>query len=139
MTDYKINDKVWFVPDGYLIAIECIIVEIDDYFRKKEPQAYLFYQLDEPVGHDVCETELYRTKELALEELKFRYNEALNESDPLVHLTITLEEYRKRRINFIVNTWEDLTELGKEIRKYHWYNELIPKEQGKEWFNIKNL
>jgi hypothetical protein len=139
MTDYKINDKVWFVPDGYLIAIECRIIEIDDYFRKKEPQAYIFYGLDEPVGHHVCETDLYEFKELALEKLKHRYKEALNESDPLLHLTVTLKEYRKSRIKFIVSTWEGCSEKEKTCSEIAWQLELFNKMQGKEWFNIENI
>jgi hypothetical protein len=135
--DYKVNDKVWFIPVGCFIAIKCTIAEIDDEFRKKEPQAYLFYWLDEPVGHGVSNYELYKTKKLALEELKQGYKEALDEGRD--NLLVTLEEYRKHRINFIVNTWQDCSENEKIYYKNAWNLRLPIKEQRKEWFNIENL
>jgi len=153
MTDYKVGDKVWFVPDGYLIAIECVIIEIDDYFRKKEPQAYLFYDLDEPVGHNVSVTELHKTKELALEELTQRYKELLEDCvEDLIEnanelskqifpskAVTTLERYRKGRINFIVSTWEDCQDHEQSFIKRSWYLKLSVKEYGKEWFNVENI
>lgn len=157
MTDYKINDTIWFIPNGYFIVIKCTIIEVDDYFRKQESQAYLFYHLDEPVGHDVSTPELFKTSKDALRELKQRYKELLEECvEGLIEegssieranelskqifpskAIITLEEYRRRRINFIVSTWESQTKLD-EIKK-QWYNELPSKEYGKEWFNIRNI
>jgi hypothetical protein len=141
MTDYKVDDTVWFIPDGYLIAIECKIIEVDDELRKHAPESYLFYDLDEPVGHCVTNDELYITKELVLEELKFRYEEALNEifENDKDKLVITLNEYRTRRINFIVNTWEDCVDHEKSFIKKSWYLKLPSKEYGKEWFNINNF
>ncbi len=142
--EYKLNDIVYYLPDGYLLAIECKILEIDDYFRQKEPQAYLFYDLDEPVGHSVASYELYDSKEDALNALKKRNEQELRDrKDPKCYFKESynsnqqLEEYRKQRINFIVNTWENYE--NKDEEKEKWFKELEDKKYNEKWFNINSL
>jgi hypothetical protein len=144
--DYKLGDFCWFIHYGYFIIIECKIIEIDDKNRRKQfindphkelPLPYLWYGLDEPVGNYVIEDELFKTKKQALEELKFRYSEAIDEG--LNNLLITLDKYRKQRINFIVNTWTDLSEKEKNDKKINWYRKLPKKEYNEQWFNIESF
>ena len=129
--DYKIDDKVWFIPDDYLLVIECKVIEVDDQFRKQEPQAYIWYSLDEPVGHDVGIDQLFKTKEEALGILKYRKAILKFKLD-------TLDKYRKDRIEFIINTWTDDI-LEKEFKKKIWYKTLPNKEYNKQWFNVESL
>ncbi len=67
--EYKVGDVVWYVL-GNGLAIKCTIREVDRSFRNKSPTAYLFYSLDEPVGHDLAFYDLLDTKEEAVESLR---------------------------------------------------------------------
>ncbi len=66
--EYKKGDKVWYIHGDLLI--HCTIRDIEDCFRKKHPDARLFYWLDEPVGHAVGADELYDTFESAKKDFK---------------------------------------------------------------------
>lgn len=126
--ELKVGDKVWTVQEGYKLAILCTIIEIDDYFRKQEPQAYLFYTLDEPIGHDLAEWELISDKEKAkeyLEEIHKDYDDDFK--------VYTLDEYRNRRIDFIVKTWRSAGCNDEFVNDY------IPKEHLEKWFTIQDI
>jgi hypothetical protein len=58
MNDLRVGDKMWYVDTVYNIAILVTIEEVDDYFRKQNPNSYLFYWVDEPVGHALDRDEL---------------------------------------------------------------------------------
>lgn len=128
--DYKVGDKVWIIP-GYrltgLIAIECTIVDLHDEFRKIDPNAYMFYWVDEPTGHFLDKDELL-SKEEAIEELLaialtcFAYEpENFNED-------VTLEEFRESSKNFIMGTWHEDNPV--------WTVEYPDKQKEVEWFNV---
>jgi len=137
MTDLKLGDRLWYVS-GYsgehLIAIECTITEVDDHFRKAHSDAYLFYWVDEPVGHALSYDEIFLTKEEALAELLDRYYEALKDPDfdddgpPLTDAQLV--NYRKGVEHFIKATWKmnDGSHPG--------FNPWPEKKLGVEWFNI---
>ena len=132
--ELKIGDAVWYIPDGYLLAVKCKIIEIDDEF---DPVGgIIFYDIDEPVGHDLYEDELFLTKKAAEAALLVKYeNRHYKYKDsPAVELDL----YRKRKIKFIVSTWELLPqEKKREID--NWYNSLPPKIYNESWFNLASL
>lgn len=143
--DYKINDVVWYKPISYLLIVKTKIVEIDDFFRKKHPQAYLFYWIDEPVGHGLTD-ELSETKEEAIQALKKHYNillednneyRSLGEEEIEIDSNPQLNIFRKNNISFIVSTWETCD--TKQEEKDRWYKELENKIYGVDWFNIENI
>lgn len=119
--DYKVGDTVWYIPEGYGILIKCKIVEVDDHFRKQEPQAYLFYDIDEPVGHFLNDYELYQTKEDALVDFI---------PDP----SMSLAKYRICRIHFIISTWE-LDKEKSRLAKRELYHSYHNKVYNEDWFN----
>ena len=133
----KTGDKVWFIPGysgNHLLVVECEIIEIDDDFYKKDPNAYIFYWLDEPIGHSVDEEELFSS----LEDAKNYLLEIEHElTDPL--LNANLNDYRKDRIHFVVSTWEDLSLEEQAEEREYWLNRLTYKQHLTQWFNLKDL
>lgn len=118
--EYKVGDKLWYVIDSSRLAILCTIREINDFFRKRHPGSYLFYDLDEPIGHDVAGHDMFDgTKEELLEELAA---ETWDEYTPE-----TLEKYRERQKKFIASTWSI---------KHPSFPNYPTKEEGVEWFNF---
>jgi hypothetical protein len=131
LMDYKVGDKVWYIPgfrlDG-LLAIQCTITEVDDTFRQREAQAYLFYWIDEPVGHSLDEDNFFQTKEDAARELLSRREQLLKyyERENVVE-NAQLEKYRAKMIQFIMSTWPP----GEKT-----WPETYPD---KEWFNLEDI
>lgn len=135
VNEFEKGEKVWIVPGyRYLIAIQCTIEEVDDRFRKEDSDAYLFYDVDEPIGHNIAEDEIFLTREDAEEELFARYEEEL-ECDR-VKADITLKEFREGKIKFIVETWEGWRpeDYNEET---HW--RYPDKKEKEEWFNFDHL
>jgi hypothetical protein len=134
--EYKVGDKIWFIPGyrgQYLLAIQCTITEVDDHFRKQEPQAHLFYDIDEPCGHFLAADEIIDSYEEAQEILKeFFLEEYENNSD--ANPNLQLSAYREKAINFILGT-QRLNLLDHENSKKEWLDSLPDKEYGVEWFN----
>ena len=140
MSSYKVGDKVWCVPgyrDNSLIAVECTIVKIDDSFRKKHPDAYLFYWVDEPTGHALDEDELYTFEEAKL--ILLTRKEMLEDfhEDERINCNADLIAYRTNGLKFIVSTWEDAPEEAKNVETM--LKNYPAKERGKNWFNISDL
>jgi hypothetical protein len=129
--DYKVGDEVWYAPPGYALIIKCKIIEVDDQFRKKSPQAYLFYDLDEPVGHYVADDEFYTS----FEEVVADFQDEYSNDCPMM----TLDEFRKSKIHFIVGTWHDRTAAEKEEDEKELYKNYPAKVLGVDWFNAKNM
>lgn len=100
LSNLSVGDVVWYVPRGIALAIRCRIVEVDDWARRQHPQGTLFYWIDEPVGHGLCDDEVFSTKEDALEFLKAEHGD----KPPS-----TLAAYREQAVKFIVST-HDLPE-----------------------------
>lgn len=143
MKDYKKDDTVWFIHHGHLLVIECKVTDVDDFFRKKDPRAYLFYWLDEPVGHAAAADELFDSKEEALKQLKINYEELLKEFPDSVKLT-SLSDYREKQIKFIIGTHyskEQKQEFKDRIKKEEeeWHNSLSDKNYGEKWFNYQSI
>lgn len=70
--ELRLGQEVWHIPGfrwNSLIAVRCEIVRVDDKFRRQHPSGFLFYDIDEPVGHSFGADELYINKEEALEVL----------------------------------------------------------------------
>lgn len=129
--EYKKGDKVWFIPNSAEIAILCTIDEVDDEFRKIHPDSYLFYWIDEPVGHALAEDEMIAANEVSIEEVK-EILEDCKEQDKEQNSKKynTLEEYRERTISFIKGTWERNGCGDKWIDTVY-----LDKEYKKEWIN----
>lgn len=121
MKEYSVGDKVWYIPRGYGIIIQCTITEIDDYFRQKDAASYLFYELDEPVGHSVDNSEIFDSLKEARENVEFNPN-------------MNIYKYRASRIRFIVSTW-DLSPEQTGVEKERLWSLYPEKEYNKEWFN----
>lgn len=136
---HKVNDKVWYIARGYLLIIECKIVEVDMQWRNKHPEGIIFYWLDEPIGHEVDDEEIYDTLEEAKFNLKELYEFHLENLDELPNVDEQLDSYRKRKINWIADTWEHLSEAQKEEEKEKWYKDLETKKYGEQWSNINNI
>lgn len=124
-TEFSVGDEVWYIPDGRAILIRCKITEVDDQWRKKHPKGFLFYSIDEPVGHGLDERELAISKEEGedwLRECECSY-------------CPTLIEYREKSLKFIMKTW------GKDHP--HTLEEMMAKypnkEKGKDWFHLSDL
>jgi len=92
----SVGDKVWFIFSNLAVLGE--VVGINDYFRKQDPGGFLFYDLDEPIGHDLGESDLYDSLESLLKENSVEVLE-YNEKD-----LILLHETRIESIRFIVKT-----------------------------------
>lgn len=112
--EYEAGDTVWYIPgysDNYLIAIKCQIKHVDNYYRKLNPRAKLFYWLDEPVGHAVTEDELFASRQTAIAELKVREAEhkqfAFEEFAPtlLESFVANLGCYREEASGNIYKSW----------------------------------
>lgn len=127
MNEYKKGDKVWFVPAGAAFAVSCTIEYVEDCFRKKSPEAFLFYDLDEPIGHDVDESEITRSRKEALEALREQVEDEVYGKN----LATDLNEWRDRCIRFIVKThgknWDTMTDEERKTFKYK------KKTKGKDW------
>ena len=54
------GDRIWFIHDGYPIAIQCTVLEIDSYGD---------LILDEPVGQEIEEADVLLTREEAATKL----------------------------------------------------------------------
>jgi hypothetical protein len=92
----SVGDKVWFIWCNLAVLGE--VVGINDYFRKQDPSGVLFYDLDEPIGHDLSDIDLYDSLESLLKENSVEVLE-YNEKD-----STSLYETRISNINFIVKT-----------------------------------
>lgn len=106
--EYSQGDVVWYITqfNGNHLAIKCKIICVDDYFRKQDPNAYLFYDLDIAVGHFVAAYDLYDTEEEAIERMR----EIKNEQPKKQFKKITLEEQQEHVKDFIKSTWDHLDE-----------------------------
>lgn len=134
MSEFKVGDKVWYIGgqrlDG-LIAILCTITELDDYFNKKDPKAYIFYHVDEPTGHSLADDELILTREEAEDELLNLAEEAEEYEPGTVKQDVDLEEWRKSCISFIMETWKEVNPV--------WTVKYPNKKENEEWFNLEHL
>jgi len=141
---FDIGETVWVIL-GELI-VKCVVTHIDDSFRKESPNAYLFYSIDEPVGHDLPEDELFLTKQEASSILL---------STNRKHKNRTLEEVRDEIIWFIAGTHAgyylpsanpgEKDKQKKEIFEKqsdvfdHFKATLKPKTRGIDWFSYADL
>ena len=141
----KLYDSVWIILGR--LAIKCKIIKIDDWARKDSPTAYLFYDVDEPVGHSLAEYDLCYSKEEAIKKLVKKListvNVVMNEpeefSDALdnIYKSDSLEETRKDHIDFIASTRSnksDRQEVHEHFKKF-----LTPKNHETEWVSIKDI
>lgn len=125
MKDYEKGDEVWFVANHYdnKIAIKCAIDEVDDYFRKKNENAYLFYHLDIVIGHTVASDELFDSKE----QVK-NYFDSLSINAEAIDTEVNFEEWHQDNKDFVISTWE---ESEGEHPGFDGYDD------DKEWFTLK--
>lgn len=140
--DYKIGDEVWYIPRGSNILIKCKITEVDDQWRKKEPQAYLFYDIEEPCGHFLADDEFFvaDSTEEALEVFQEYLREWYGEEDKEERRRVdTLEEFRKRVIHFVIATHNEIDDEDKIKVEKEWYDGLPAKTQGVDWFNATDI
>ena len=135
--DYKIGDEVWYSPPNSFLAIRCEITEIDDYFRKQHPEAYLCYWIDEPVGNGLSDDEFFTSKE-EIEEY-FREEYPLDLLSKNLKLDEQLLDFRKRRATFIVSTWNIKSEVERANKIEEILNFYPNKKHGDHWFNIADM
>ena len=152
---YKVGDKVWIVQR--FIAIQCTIIDIDDYFAKRHPEGGIyFYWFDEPIGHGTSADDCY-SKEEAKEVLLDYWQE--DEDSYLIHpedrpdpatihqyKTETLNQWRHQGTKFISSTHQNngercecefCSEMYDKISSDFPY--MPPKKPGIEWFNLEML
>jgi hypothetical protein len=135
MKEYKVGDKVWWIPgyrDERLIMIASTVTEVDDTFRRAHPDAYLFYWIDEPTGHSLDGDEVFDTREEAEEELINRAYSSSEIGDELI-LDTTLEQFREIAKHFIMMTWVRAGIMQEWTVKYP------EKTPGTEWLNLNHL
>jgi hypothetical protein len=142
--EFQAGDVVWIVPRDANLIIRCTITEVDDYFRKLEPQAYLFYWIDEPIGHSLAEDELFSTEKEAITELLGEEKEVelemiaeLETELGVSGLEVDLMKWRQRRMKFIISTWEDAPQTEDFLREQ--LKQFPNKVQGQDWFNPSDL
>lgn len=145
--EYKAGDTIWFVA-GLTLVIRCVIREVDDWARKKHPDGYLFYDIDEPVGHDLDLEEMYDTKEEAIQVMLDSYKEILEETlkdGEFIEefhrdfpTNLTLEEWRDRKAKFISKSWEhdSWEERNSHIKEI--LDNCPTKVRGVDWFNYED-
>src|SRR5258708_1945646 len=130
--DLELNKEYWYIP-GFrgdsLIAIKVKIIEIDDQFRKQHPESYLFYWVDEPVGHAVSDDELISRRE-AEDELMSRFEG--NSEDEIADLTA----WRTRSLSFIRGTH---VRNAMNVDNFPRAESYPAKQQGVDWFNISDI
>jgi hypothetical protein len=155
--EFDVGEEVWIIYPR--LAVKCKITELDDYFRKTEPTAYLFYDLDEPIGHSLSEDELYETKEEALNDLLCDFEEEVvglknaGVSKEEVKATGTprllafkndLETSRLKTLGFIrgahnniynIHKFDDLPQEVKDEAQ-EMMKQYPHKEEGKDWIRI---
>jgi len=119
--EYEVGEEVWIVR--YPLAIKCKITEVNDYFRKQHPAAYLFYDVDEPIGHSLAASELYDDEESAKKALLEDHNGEYAADVDGTAIAITLESRRDSTIAFIKSTWGpggvSDTEYAKMDKEFH--------------------
>lgn len=129
----KVGDSVWYIArtqNGYVV-VKCKIVEVEKCFRQKESDAYVFYDLDEPIGHSVAYDEVFLNSTLAKRAMRDYYAEALfNKDESGLGLDATLESYRKTLMGFIAHTWEVDGGAHPGFAPYP------DKKEGQDWFNM---
>ena len=130
--EYKVGDEVWYAPDGCKFIVKCKITEVDDENRKKESQAYIWYDIDEPVGHFVDEEELVPVENNSSDD------QSCDDDGPGYpeDYDITLAQWRQRQINFIVKAHQHRTEEENDAHKKELINLYPPKQYGKDWFYL---
>ncbi len=134
--EYENGDVVWYPV--YPFLIKCV-VSVNDYFRKQNEGSYLFYGVNEPVGHSLSGDELFDSFNDGKEELlsMHKYN-GLH----LPNYAKTLIEHRERTISGIKSTWGaagiEAAERAKMDAEFglHCYPDKI---QGVDWFHILDL
>lgn len=114
-----------------MFAVQCTILEVDFEARDRDPHGYLFYDLDEPIGHDPGGDQLYSTKEEAIEALKRAWEE--DEEKCQFPKEGTLDSWRRGQITFIRSTW------GKADQDQPFPVTYKTKERGKEWVSIYDV
>jgi hypothetical protein len=128
---YGVGDEVWISPSLGLF-IKCKIVEIDDEARQRNTGAYLFYDVDEPIGHDLGSDDLYPSLDAAVSSNLDSLNTYLGIN--LKFPGTTLEEWRAGKIAFIRGTHgEDVAPLEE------WATYYSNKVRGVDWVNIMDL
>lgn len=132
--EYKVGDEVWYVLyQG--IAIKCKITEVDRTFRNKSPSGYLFYSLDEPVGHDLAFYDLIDTKEDAIQLLR-EYK-----ADGLQVSPLDLKAWRAQNKAFIVKTHVSscTPEELKAVENDPIWNSYPEKVRGVDYFMLDDV
>ena len=107
----KIGDKVWYIveiKDGY-IAILCTISNA----KKHSEGGTLFYDIDEPIGHDVIRDNLFkRSTDVMRTLLKFAIEDILYEAnysalESITFNDVSLNDWREKNIKGLMSHWDD--------------------------------
>lgn len=95
--EYNVGDKVWINYMG--LIVQCTITFVEDCFRKKHPEAYLFYGVDEPIGHDLGADELFDSPEAVIKA------KGCISDGPFIKPT--LDSHREASMRFILSTHQE--------------------------------
>jgi len=145
--EYKIGDKV-YVQVSMALLVRCNIIDIDDFARKRHPDGYLFYDVDEPIGHSIAADEIYDDLQDGLTGMlimfadRVRYfknklfcDSAFNNLMRLKECDLSrLENWRKKQIDFIAES-NGCGEPRKETIEF-FDNILKEKKRGEDWWDM---
>lgn len=111
--EFSIEDRVWFIPNGAVFAVLATIIGVK---RAINPGSFYFYELDEPVGHDVAEDELCLEKyrDCVEGQLEAETKEYPDGPKDIV-------SWRKRRVDFIYST--HVKAYGDKMERWPWMEE----------------
>ncbi|MFA5132497.1 MAG: hypothetical protein WC444_04235 [Candidatus Paceibacterota bacterium] len=134
----NVGSTVWYIAAPGLF-VKCKVTEIETYFRDTSPGSYLFYDIDEPVGHSVGGDELFPSLEAAvsffIDRLQNGFRDLLKEGCPsILPENLSLDNERKKDIDFIRST------QGKHAAPLEeWAIHYPKKERGVDWFTVWDL
>jgi hypothetical protein len=142
--EFSVGDVAWIIYET--VVVRCRITEVDDYFRQQDPQAYLFYVVDEPIGHSLAADELFPSAREAMETLRMEYTAWVEEDHKCPaevcqkmvtrYRTDTLDSIRRSRAEFIGTTHEGDTPSATQKFADDLLKRYPAKIEGKDWFRI---
>jgi hypothetical protein len=131
---FEEGEQVWIVY-GRLV-VKCTILKVDDYFRTTGTpgceHAFLFYDVDEPIGHSLAEYEMYTNPIEAAKACHRDFPETLQLSETQNQ---NLDEVREGYIHFISRTHGKHMDESYQAMKAA----LVPKERNKDWFTYNDF
>lgn len=130
---FRKGEWLWYiVRDRFLpLLVKVQIEEVEDHFRKNSDSAYLFYAIDEPVGHSVNDDELFMLDTESTAALDCFADTVQDEwNEPTVNRNADLKDYRTGVQEFIAGTWGG---------DHPGFDPLPEKKLGVDYFNADSV